>query len=83
MGLVSAVYLLLNFVVVKQGNKTDIWGHIGGLIAGIITTIALSPLENSPERTLGIFKRQKNFRLMGILLSLIFYIGIGVKLFMI
>lgn len=83
MGLVSAIYLLLNLLLLKQVNKTDIWGHIGGLIAGIITTMALSPLENSPERTLGIFKRQKNFRLMGILLSLIFYIGIGVKLFMI
>lgn len=48
------MYLLLNLAVVKQGNKTDIWGHAGGLIAGIILTLGLSPLENNLERTLGI-----------------------------
>ena len=48
------MYLLLNLAIVKQGNKTDIWGHAGGLIAGIILTLALSPLENNPESTLGV-----------------------------
>jgi membrane associated rhomboid family serine protease len=55
---VSAGYLFLNMAVVSQGNKTDIWGHIGGLIGGITTTLALSFLENSPERTIGAHKRR-------------------------
>ncbi len=77
------MYLFLNLFVVGQSNKTDIWGHIGGLIAGTILTLALCPVKSDSETTLGDIKRLKYLRYMGLILSLFFFVGIGVKLFII